>query len=102
MGCEVQTQLTVSINAMVVNEIQNSNSFILFPNPSRDGRINLLKSEGLGGMEHIEIFDLLGNSIFKTDVVINTNLLELSVESLSSGVYLLSIGNDRMRFVVGK
>lgn len=102
MGCEVQTQLTVSINAMVVNEIQNSNSFILFPNPSRDGRINLLKSEGLGGMEHIEIFDLLGNSIFKTDVVINTNVLELSVESLSSGVYLLSIGNDRMRFVVGK
>src|SRR5690554_4127103 len=56
-----------------------------YPNPVSDGKIFITSTTTTSNKE-VEIFDVLGKSVFKTTVV-----RELNISSLSPGVYLIKI-----------
>jgi choice-of-anchor B domain-containing protein len=65
------------------------NSFQLSPNPATN-RVNI-QSENL--IETIEIFDLIGKSV-KIINSINDNQLDLNIEDLNSGFYMIKVNNS--------
>jgi hypothetical protein len=64
---------------------------ISFPNPVSD-KINISTNITL---DRIEIYNLLGNLVLKTD----TNTNEIDVTSLTSGIYLISIYSGKEKIV---
>jgi hypothetical protein len=65
------------------------NSFKLSPNPAT----NMVSIESKNLIETIEIFDLIGKSI-KTINSINSNHIDLNIEDLNSGVYIVNVNNS--------
>lgn len=76
----------ITINGTLsTNDIENSN-YIIYPNPSNGVfTINSSRTEDL----KIQVFNLLGERVYKKVLEVNTNSINLS--NLNSGMYLMSI-----------
>ena len=72
-----------------VAEVHSANDLRLFPNPVANGRLNL---EWPGGEGVIEIFDLQGRLVLREVISQKeANLVEVSVEGLEPGVFLVRV-----------
>ncbi|TYA58944.1 T9SS type A sorting domain-containing protein [Formosa maritima] len=80
----VQASSTLSIEE---NEEIVSNDIKVYPNPSRDGLVNI-KLNGNIAVKSIQLYDMLGRTIRTEEMTSNEKTLYLS--SLPAGVYLLS------------
>jgi hypothetical protein len=78
---------TCNMSATTFSELNQ----ISFPNPVSD-KINISTNITL---DRIEIYNLLGNLVLKTD----TNTNEVDVTSLTSGIYLISIYSGKEKIV---
>ena len=64
---------------------------IVYPNPAKN--IIQIKYDGPGEPQWLRIFDMNGRELLKTRVTsIKNNLFQVDVSSLSSGMYVLSLG----------
>ena len=82
-----------SIN--IVNRINESKSFSLYPNPTNGNlTINNIKSDDY----ILEIIDLTGKVIMKTPIN-GLNKITLNVSNLSNGVYFIKLGNQFKKFI---
>jgi hypothetical protein len=90
---------TLSINDNVF-----SDSFALYPNPSKEGRLHI-KIKDLNNEEvFIQIFDVLGKNVFEETKKINNSIFNIDTSELSSGIYFLNVNqNDksyRSKFII--
>ena len=69
-----------------------SSKFNVFPNPINDV-VTITNNENIN-IEQIQVFDISGKSV-KTHSYTNVNVVELNVENLASGSYLLQIKTDK-------
>jgi len=69
-----------------------SSKFNVFPNPINDV-VTITNNENIN-IEQIQIFDVAGKSV-KTHSFTNVNEVQLNVENLASGSYLLQIKTDK-------
>ena len=76
-----------STSLSVENESINKSQIKVYPNPSRDGLVNI-KLNGSIAVKSIQVNDVLGRTIRTEDMDSNEKSLNLS--SLPGGVYLLS------------
>jgi hypothetical protein len=78
---------TPTCNPVIISSVDenNNNNAILYPNPST-GNISISTTEDI---QKIEVFNLLG------DLIYSTNLKEFDMPEGSSGMYLLSIGTSK-------
>lgn len=80
---------TLSVSSVVFSQDKHSvtakTELNFYPNPTTDGKIYITSSSTASNKE-VEIFDVLGKSVLKANVV-----RELNVSSLSAGVYLIKI-----------
>ncbi len=81
--------MTLSICSMTTAQdkqpIVQKTELNFYPNPVSDGKVFITSSVTASNKE-VEIFDVLGKSVLKTTVV-----RELTISSLSPGVYLIKI-----------
>jgi PKD repeat protein len=86
-----------------VNEIAELKDIELFPNPT-EGDIHLRYFSEIDSKLNISITDISGKEVNKTDVMSKSgnNLVVLPTEGLSSGTYLIKVGNSSqtLKFVV--
>jgi hypothetical protein len=86
-----------------VNEISELQNIELFPNPT-EGDIHIRYFSEVDSKLNISITDISGKEVNKTDVMSKSgnNLVVLPTEGLSSGTYLIKVGNTRqsLKFVV--
>ncbi|MFL0352534.1 T9SS type A sorting domain-containing protein [Xanthomarina sp. GH4-25] len=73
------------------NEAIASNGIKVYPNPSRDGLVNV-KLDGNIAVKSIQVYDMLGRAIQTQEMVANNITLNLS--SLPQGVYLLAFKTE--------
>jgi len=83
-----------------VSSFESTKEFILLPNPTQND-IDIRLQKEIGGSEVIEIFDALGKNVFldKRELESGMNNIHLDTRNLSTGIYLLRIGNLTQHFV---
>ncbi len=82
--------------------------YAIYPNPTSTGSFVLQYNEQETGNEEtsdeerreLVMLDITGKVVFKTQVVIEANVVEIEFGSLASGVYVVMVGEERMRLVV--
>ena len=74
-------------NILSINE-QLATKFSVFPNPAND-IVTITNSENIG-IEQIEVFDMSGKTI-KSQLFDNENEVQLTIENLAAGIYMLHI-----------
>jgi hypothetical protein len=74
---------------------EQKESYRLFPNPSSNS-ITVNATVNLLGKQYA-VFDIKGKVI--TSGIVKNKVLKLDVSTLENGVYLLSVGNEVMRFL---
>jgi hypothetical protein len=75
--------------------------FVLFPNPTSCGRFTLYQRASSNvELTNIKILDINGNLIYKSQVVMNGNAIEVTFGDLASGVYVVVVEEERMRLLI--
>ncbi len=78
-----------------VETIANNNNIVVFPNPST-GEFNISYPEILQQNAHLEVFDITGRSIYKSNLnpsSTGSNIFKLSLSNTEKGIYYLLIKN---------
>ena len=50
--------------------------------------------------KELVMLDITGKVVFKTNVVVNSNPIEIKFGDLASGVYVVMVGEERLRLIV--
>jgi hypothetical protein len=74
--------------------------YTIFPNPTSTGHFTLITNASEEAVNQIAIMDIAGKVVFKTQVVMNSNAVEVNYGYLASGVYVVMVGEERVRLVV--
>lgn len=77
-------------------------SFEIYPNPTNNNLTNLTFESNEKGTFNLKICDQLGKTMKEQNVEINngTNKIEVSLDGLHSGFYMLSVGNNQLKKLV--
>ncbi len=73
----------------------------IFPNPTLDGQVMLIWEESQESVKQLTLRDVQGRIVWKQQVVIEGNVLELDWKALDTGIYLLEVDGQTMRVVKG-
>jgi hypothetical protein len=73
----------------------------LFPNPTVDGQVTLMWKEVQEGKKEMTLRDVQGRVVWKEQVVIEGNVMELDWKALDTGIYLLEVDGETLRVVKG-
>jgi hypothetical protein len=71
----------------------------LFPNPTADGKVSLLWNMYQEDFKHLILRDAQGRIVWKTDVMVEGNLLEIDISNIQSGWYSLEVNGKLLRVV---
>ncbi len=94
-GCKDTSRCVSTLTIGMEQGEQKSNSFQIYPNPSRGDLI--LEGEQLIG-ERLRIFDLGGKIIFEETLYRHKNLIKL--DQLPRGIYFLEVNNIKRKIVM--
>jgi hypothetical protein len=76
-------------------------SYLLYPNPTNSGRFTLTASNASDEeVKDIKMMDITGKVVYQTQVVLNGNAVEIEFGNLASGVYVVMVGEERLRLIV--
>jgi hypothetical protein len=76
--------------------------FTIYPNPSLNASVSIAWNQWTDDVQHIRVTDLNGRVLWKNEIVLQSNVYELDVSSLSSGVYFIEINNHHQRWIITK
>ena len=79
---------------------KNDNKFYCFPNPASDKLF--ISYDNQMFFTHIEIVDLMGRLLKTIPLSAGVNTIEVNINSLSAGVYLLGLNKNKSRVVMQK
>ncbi len=103
-SCDVDSLFNMPNSiATGITQLNSKTSFTLYPNPANDKIIALFNSNESKQIS-IELFDLLGNSIKKNNIVssLGENKVEINLNGLAEGVYLIRVENSVQKIQVIK
>ena len=86
-----------------INKLSSKSNFIIYPNPVKENLTVLFNTNEVKPL-NIELFDLLGNSIQQSKVIssLGENKIEINLNGLTEGVYLIKVENSVQRIQVVK
>jgi hypothetical protein len=88
----VSSDSTVCLLVNSVNNLFESNSFDIFPNPSNSGFIYFQVTPNLINKEiKYSITNNIGQTVLNNSVILNSDKLQINVSPFSDGVYLIKI-----------
>jgi hypothetical protein len=73
---------------------------MLYPNPTSTGHFTLMTNSTEEEVKQIVITDITGKMVFQSQVVLNSNSVEVEFGDLATGMYLVLVGEERLRLVV--
>ncbi len=86
--CSTKTYCSqINVSGLGISMLNAYNGVSLFPNPASD-ELNIRMADGI---YKIEIFDLVGKSIFAERLFINHSAAKINVKILKDGIYLIKL-----------
>lgn len=85
--------LQVDGSTLSVEDVNFNNKFKIYPNPVRDGFVNI-ESTNIEGIKNLEIFDLMGRNILSTTLESD----KLDISRLESGVYFIRVSVSKSSY----
>ncbi len=82
------------------NNYSSRQAVTLYPNPTSTGHFTLMTSSTEEEVKQIVITDITGKMVFQSQVVMNGNAVEVEFGDLATGMYLVMVGEERLRLVV--
>lgn len=83
-------------NTTGLNELEDKNDLLsVFPNPNK-GQFSV-KAEDLKEVSTLEVRDITGRMIYETQVLPNTENLNINLDNASKGIYILTVFNSEVR-----
>jgi len=96
-GCLSGSSVTININICTgITELQFNNSIEVYPNPTND-ILNIQMPQPMDGT--LSITNVLGQQVYAGIMANNSSLTQVSMGSLSQGVYLLKIESAQQTVV---
>ena len=84
--------LKISTPLSVENQIKDKNKFLIYPNPTKNGKITI-KGKLLNQKSKLNIFSLKGRLVYSEEISpTNTNQIQTKI-NLSKGIYFLKVTN---------
>jgi hypothetical protein len=74
--------------------------YAIYPNPTSTGHFTLMTNSTEEEVKQIVITDITGKMVFQSQVVMNGNSIEVEFGDLATGMYMVMVGEDRLRLVV--
>ena len=65
-----------------------------YPNPSSDGKWKLSFDSELENTNHLEVYNILGETVYKTTINEGSSYYNLKIPTIQSGMYMLHIYDD--------
>jgi hypothetical protein len=95
---ESENQSAFTVGA---NNHSSISSMVLYPNPVSGQSFTIINPSATSDEEmHLVITDIAGKLVMKKQVFFNGQQLNVECQGLSDGVYMVMIGDQRMRLVV--
>jgi PKD repeat protein len=95
--------LTLALKEDETIDNLNETEILIYPNPVQN-QLNFVLPESISGQVTIKVFDLIGNKLIEQ--IVNTgggnNALQIDVQQIPIGVYLLSIGDAQHELATQK
>ncbi|NBR16202.1 MAG: T9SS C-terminal target domain-containing protein [Crocinitomicaceae bacterium] len=66
---------------------------VVYPNPT-NGEVNIEFTNELEKNVSIELYDMIGNKVSKSDIPAGSTVGNLTLEGMTSGMYLLQVVNS--------
>ncbi len=89
-----------SESAARANKYSPEQAVTLYPNPTSTGHFTLMTSSNEEEVKQIVITDITGKMVFQSQVVMNGNSVEVEFGDLATGMYLVMVGEERIRLIV--
>jgi hypothetical protein len=74
--------------------------YAIYPNPTSTGHFTLMSNLTEEEAKQIAILDITGKTVYKNQVVLNGNAVEIEYGQLASGVYVVMVGEEKIRLIV--
>ncbi len=87
-------------SAARANNYSPRQAVALYPNPTSTGHFTLMSNSTEEEVKQIVITDITGKMVFQSQVVMNGNVVEVEFGDLATGMYLVMVGEERLRLVV--
>ena len=96
------TDLDITINTQNISEYENQNYIEVYPNPSADGKFNIVISSHEIAKKQIMVSNLPGQIVYQVESHIQTgiNTLQIDLSTLSKGMYYLIIDNEVLKISI--
>ena len=92
----------IVLDVTSIDEIQAVNDFAIYPNPAeRVAKLNF-ETPLANNRQELQLFNILGEEVFRTSLTQGTVSYELNVEMLNEGVYFVNIIADGTRVLSKK
>jgi hypothetical protein len=88
---------TVSVIVTSLDEIENSGSLSVYPNPST-GRFNISTKETLAGKTEVVMYNVLGAKVYSEEINVVGNKAEINATGLPTGIYMLQLTNNGKQY----
>ncbi|MEN9948361.1 MAG: Secretion system C-terminal sorting domain [Bacteroidota bacterium] len=89
-----------SESASRANNYSPRQAVSLYPNPTSTGRFTLMTNSAEEEVKQIVITDITGKMVFQSQVVMNGNSVEVEFGDLATGMYLVMVGEERIRLII--
>jgi hypothetical protein len=80
-----------------LNEIENSTTLIVYPNPS-SGKFTISTKEPIIGKTEVTMYNVLGAKVYSQSINMNGKTADIAAEELPSGIYLLQLTNNGKQY----
>ncbi len=99
VNCQQVCQLSSELNSISRTYFQPGQDQLvreieLYPNPITDGHLTITSSESI---QSVQILNITGKIVFNQEFQPNTNTVDLELDKLEKGIYLVRIGFIRQR-----
>jgi hypothetical protein len=91
-SCTSRSMLT-STEETITNNNTNKIEAIVYPNPT-NGEVNIEFSSELESDVKVELYDMIGNKVSRVRIVAGNTIGNLTLEEMTSGMYLLQVVNS--------
>jgi hypothetical protein len=92
IGADGQTTYS-SVQQVKTNCTVSNNYFIVYPNPVRNGMVQVRFNAEKPGSANLSMFDAMGQIVLKNDIIINQgdNNIRIDVDNLAKGTYVIQL-----------